>query len=382
MNNLWQGIEGLHSLKYFLNSLITNRAFPQAVIIEGPAGCGKDFIASRFAQIMSASKVTYSIENFSASTQPFSAPWIKYVFALPRGKNEGSQDGPLQKLLPEAVGLIVEEINTKNKNPYYSLNIPEANEIKINSIRDIGRYFSLTADPNIHRTVLISKAELMNTEGTNALLKDLEEPPPHSTFILTTSNAEALLPTIRSRCWNLKASPLAIEEVSKVLSNSFDVGIEEAEAIAPLANGSLETARQLLFDDIAKLKKLTVNFLRESSIRKIDTAFRIIEKPIIKEGKDTILLFLQLVMLWLADASRSRYGMKNLFYYEFPESFAMYNTNYSSVDLAPIVSKVDSFIQQISNNNANPSIVIHSLCYLIPDILAKHVQFSETVNSL
>ncbi len=371
MNSHWNGISGQSALKFFIDSLLENKSFPQALIIDGPKGCGKDFIAARFAQLLNYMRKGKYLADFHPTTQPFSAPWIKYVFALPTGKNEDSHDDPLQKLPEKVVKAILEEIKQKNEIPYYPLNIEGANEIRINSIRDIGHYLSLSAAPDFHRSVLISQAEMMNENAQNALLKNLEEPPDNTTIILTTSHAEALRETIRSRCWTLKAVPLKEDEIVTVLETSFAVGREEAEMVAPLSDGSLENAQQLCFRDIKQLKELTVSFLRKASVGSFNDAFQEIERPVLKEGSATISLFLRLVLLWLGDAHKSRHTTdgEKLYFSDFAKVFNDYNKRFELVDLTPIMSKVEKYIQLVERNNANASIMFHNLLYLIPEIL-------------
>jgi DNA polymerase-3 subunit delta' len=369
MTNYWTGIAGQETLKLFFDSLLENNSFPQAIIIDGPMGCGKDFIAARFAQLLYLVKQGKDYKQVKPSSQPFTAQWIKYVFALPLGKNEDSHDDPLQKLPEATVRQILDEIKTKNSNPYYAPLIDGANEIKINSIRDIGRSLTLSVAGNLHRTVLISKAEMMNEHAQNALLKNLEEPPEDTTFILTTSNWEALRETIRSRCWTLKAVPLSEEEIVTVLVDSFEVDRNEAEIVAPLSEGSLENAQQLCFRDISSLKELTVSFLRKASVGSLNEAFLEVEKAVLKEGADTVALFLRLILLWLGDAEKSRYNVNKLYFSDFPNVFTDYNKRFSGINLSPVMAKIERFINVIERNNANPSILMHNLLYVIPEIL-------------
>ena len=58
------------------------------------------------------------------------------------------------------------------------------------------------------RTVVIDAIDDLEAGGANALLKNLEEPPPSTVFLLVSHAPERLLPTIRSRCRLLRFSPL------------------------------------------------------------------------------------------------------------------------------------------------------------------------------
>lgn len=77
---------------------------------------------------------------------------------------------------------------------------PEKNSITIDKIRDISKFVSTKPFESNNKVVLIKQADLMRTEASNALLKNLEEPKPFVYFILLTDNMNKLLKTIISRC--------------------------------------------------------------------------------------------------------------------------------------------------------------------------------------
>ncbi len=107
-------------------------------------------------------------------------------------------------------------------------------EIKIDQIRQVIHFLKLKRK----KAVIIEKAEKMNLEASNALLKTLEEPPENSLIILTTSNQEILLPTIISRCKKIRFRPLKKEEVQQILSLK---NIEEKnyQILLALSDGSM-----------------------------------------------------------------------------------------------------------------------------------------------
>ena len=99
------------------------------------------------------------------------------------------------------------------------------------------------------RKVYIFPQEL-RTEGQNALLKILEEPPEYGVFILLTDNPEALLPTVRSRCTHLRLQPLPEAVLRKRLKEEFPQADEESLSAAHLRSGGyLGQAMTLLSND-------------------------------------------------------------------------------------------------------------------------------------
>ena len=87
----------------------------------------------------------------------------------------------------------------------------------------------------------------LGTEGQNALLKILEEPPGYGVFILLTDNPEKILPTVRSRCTELKMQALPQNLLKTFLSARFpDAAAEEVSAAAARSGGFLGQALELL----------------------------------------------------------------------------------------------------------------------------------------
>jgi DNA polymerase III delta' subunit len=75
-----------------------------------------------------------------------------------------------------------------------------ASMIKIDQIRELESFVFVGSHRQGNRVVLITEADAMNQPAANSLLKILEEPPSSVYFILASSKAKSLLPTIRSRC--------------------------------------------------------------------------------------------------------------------------------------------------------------------------------------
>jgi len=92
-----------------------------------------------------------------------------------------------------------------------------------------------------YKVIIIDKAESMQSEAANALLKFIEEPPPDMVWILVSSKKEAMLPTIKSRCQTLQFNNLPDETVKQILETQ---GFEESSAAraAAASGGSISRA--------------------------------------------------------------------------------------------------------------------------------------------
>ena len=115
------------------------------------------------------------------------------------------------------------DIDDKKRKP--------SREIRVDALRDMLDFCHMTRSGERGKLVLIYPAEQMNTVTANTLLKTLEEPPPDTRFILATSAAHELLPTIRSRCL---VYTLNWPDSAPALAWLTEQGLPQAEAEALL----------------------------------------------------------------------------------------------------------------------------------------------------
>lgn len=138
-----------------------------------------------------------------------------------------------------------------------------ARSITIDQVRGLQRLFATTSSLSPRRAVVIDAADDLERGAANALLKTLEEPPPHALFFLASHAPARLPPTIRSRCRMLRLSPLADDAMTSALSAALpdanDEEIAELRAVGEGAPGRAIAWRGL---DIAALDKAIEGLVR------------------------------------------------------------------------------------------------------------------------
>lgn len=105
-------------------------------------------------------------------------------------------------------------------------------EIPVDTIRGLKSFFQLASADGGRRVAIIDAADEMNVSAANALLKLLEEPPRGGTLLLVSHQPARLLPTIRSRCRELRCRPLGAEMLARALAAA---GAPEPPGRVPLA---------------------------------------------------------------------------------------------------------------------------------------------------
>lgn len=129
-----------------------------------------------------------------------------------------------------------------------------ARSIKVDQVRRLQRLFATTPTFSARRVIVIDAIEDMEREGANALLKNLEEPPAGTLFLLVSHAPGRLLPTIRSRCRLLRFGPLGAADMRAVLRAALPTAdAAEIDALAAIGGGAPGTALRFAGLDIAGL---------------------------------------------------------------------------------------------------------------------------------
>ena len=149
-----------------------------------------------------------------------------------------------KKLSQELSKILLDTENVENSPDYINI-YPDGNSIKIAQIRRLQTDI-IVKPHNQYKIYIINQAESMTIEAQNALLKTLEKPPEYAIIILITSNKEALLDTIKSRCEIIKFLPISLVDLNNYLISQ---GIDEnrAQLLSTFARGSIELSESAEF---------------------------------------------------------------------------------------------------------------------------------------
>lgn len=211
-----------------LMSALRESRFPQSILIDGPAGIGKKALAMEIAKALQCSDLNVRpcghcfgcrMAMDSGATDSWVIP-LDTKEAHAKSADEVSA-GSTAKTVEDFKKTYIEEIQ---KNPYRVDIFGTSAFISVDLIRSMTGSFAMKGDRI--RVVIIAEADRMNEAASNAFLKTLEDVPPDTYFILTTSSREKMLQTIRSRCLALHLLPLTDEEVR---SEALKVGGEELD---------------------------------------------------------------------------------------------------------------------------------------------------------
>ncbi len=196
-------IKGQKIPKKILTSIVKTGKFPSTFLFYGPPGVGKFSMALYFAsEILKDKKKTFK------GTHP-----------------------DLAIIFPEFEGLENKEIMDSRRNKDYFKLRQRKGHISIDTVRKLQDYTYVTPMENDWKILIIAQADRITTEGFNAFLKILEEPPSNVIFILITPEKHFLPETILSRSHTVRFSPLPFALQKEILEDEsisrFGRGIEE-----------------------------------------------------------------------------------------------------------------------------------------------------------
>lgn len=218
---------------------------PHAILFQGPPGIGKLALAELFAQSLICEAP--AAEGFPCGACP-SCGWFSQ-YSHP----------DYRRIRPEALeGELTEDEGGEDADAKKSAKSTRApsKEIKIEQVRHLGDWITVSTHRQGNRVVLLYPAEALNTASANALLKTLEEPPPDTVFLLVSHAPDHLLPTIVSRCHRFSlAIPSREQSLAWLKANQVadaEAWLAEQGGAPLIANQAAQVASRDLLESVLK----------------------------------------------------------------------------------------------------------------------------------
>ena len=181
---------------------------------------------------------------------------------------------------------------------------PEKNKvIKIDQIRQAkDKLYLKPFEANIS-VCLIEDAHMMTVKASNALLKVLEEPPGESMIILVSDKKENLLPTVISRCTEVRFRSLSISKTQSIVERIAKVSSREALFLAYFSQGSPGVSLEMIEEEVLEKREIAIGVLDEIlSVKRLSCASWTSEK------KDDLIETADMLVMILRDIVMFREG--------------------------------------------------------------------------
>jgi DNA polymerase III subunit delta' len=254
---------GHHSAKDQVLRAIRENRLPQMILLTGPQGVGKQRFGLWVAQaLLCEGRAERPCGECRPCAQVLGLTHPDLHWFMPVLRPKASEPDKQVEELADAMGEVIEE---RRKNPLYQPQEGLAGHFVATS-RLLQRRAALTPAQAKRKVFLIGEAERLvpqesSPEAANALLKLLEEPSPDCQFLLTTVDANRLLPTIRSRLVPLRLGRLADTEVETFLATHAGLGGSDLRQRVAGSGGSIGRA-VALGDDQAKSNRAADDLLK------------------------------------------------------------------------------------------------------------------------
>lgn len=211
-----------------MQQLMRSPHFPQSLLFAGPKGTGKTSVARIIGAMLN------DPSNNAAVEQRF----FTQGGATPLNLNEPDPNSTVAESIFNGQSYIVQELDA-------------ASNRGIDDVRALKERSALPPTQGRVSVFILDEVHMMTQEAFNALLKLLEEPPPHVVFILATTELQKVPPTIASRCHLIQFQKASAQELSVplqtiILDQALSVDSQTVELIAQLADGSFRDAVKLL----------------------------------------------------------------------------------------------------------------------------------------
>lgn len=270
---------GQEKAKHQIERIFLSDRLAHSYLITGPNGTGKTAFALALAEAVNGVNHLTDLKEFTASKKSswFTHPDIHVFIPLPSTMGNDELQSRLQLLAKDPYEIVdftlrpalSDPESSKNRRAFYSIDYYHE-EIRPKSVYK----------PNEGRrtVIVLTNVDTMRKETANAFLKLLEEPSGNILFILTAAQPDQLLPTIISRCQQIRLHPLSKDEVEEGLIKYDDVQEEKAELLARLSGGNYSTCRFLEIETLQQIRNESVDFLRYSYSQDVPALLELINQ--------------------------------------------------------------------------------------------------------
>lgn len=151
-----------------------------------------------------------------------------------------------------------------------------------------------------YKVYIVDNAEKMNVQAQNALLKTMEEPPAYGVILLLTTNADAFLPTILSRCITLNLKSVHADLIKNFLMKEYRLPDYQADICTAFAQGNVGKAIQLASsENFHELKNHVLSLVKKIHKMEFYELHQIMKE--INGYKKEISEYLDLLLFWYRD---------------------------------------------------------------------------------
>ena len=234
-----------------LLQLVREERLPHALMLCGPAGCGKLALAIGFAKVLLAGDGQQPSANTLAMLDKLEHPDLHFTYPTIKLPSMGSEHKPVSDDFAREWHELI------TAGPYFTMaqwleQMGGENQQAIITAGEsdaLIRKLSLKSSQGGYKVSIVWLPERMNIECANKILKLLEEPPHQTVFIMVCQEPDRLLETIRSRVQRIDVRRIDDNDIRQALMERRGLNEDQAQRISRMANGNWLAALEMLGAD-------------------------------------------------------------------------------------------------------------------------------------
>ena len=234
-----------------LLQLVREERLPHALMLCGPAGCGKLALAIGFAKVLLAGDGQQPSANTMAMLDKLEHPDLHFTYPTIKLPSMGSEHKPVSDDFAREWHELI------TAGPYFTMaqwleQMGGENQQAIITAGEsdaLIRKLSLKSSQGGYKVSIVWLPERMNIECANKILKLLEEPPHQTVFIMVCQEPDRLLETIRSRVQRIDVRRIDDNDIRQALMERRGLNDDQAQRISRMANGNWLAALEMLGAD-------------------------------------------------------------------------------------------------------------------------------------
>jgi len=187
-----------------------------------------------------------------------------------------------------------------NTNPDIHIIDPGDGSISVEEIRSMQNDVIIKPLYSARKVYLIFEADKMTVQAQNCLLKTLEEPPSYAVIILTASNYEALMETIRSRVLRLSFKKYSNDELKAIIERNLDKPVDNIDFVLSFSDGIAGNALEIAgSEEFIRLREETIQVVLSLHNNNVDESFKAMN--FMADNKGVIDTVLDIMMTFFRD---------------------------------------------------------------------------------
>jgi DNA polymerase III subunit delta' len=331
-----------------LRHAVLEERVAQAYLFHGPRGVGKTRTALGLAQALNCEDADRPCGHCLPCRKIASLvhPDVRLLFPTTREEEKDPEE-------------IAKRLEDYGANRYHLLDFARNASIGIDRIRDLKTEAAKSMAEGRRRIFILTDAARMLEEAAQSALKLIEEPPPGTHLILTTEEPSALLPTIVSRCQQVRFRPLHRDTIAEILGTEAEMDAGAARLVATLSNGSLGRALALKEEtSIVTARNEAVELIRvRPDSGQIQDRVR---SWVGRLDPNSARRNVELLLMWCHDLLALKFGLPDTVLSN-PDRRSDLAAQAAQIDLPQIRAWIDALEEMIESidRNVHPGLTLH-----------------------